>query len=66
MKILVTGGSGFIGTCLVADLLEDGHEIVIYDIRKSKKYPEFCIVADVLDRRKLTESMVYHSFLLVF
>ena len=31
MKILVTGGSAFIGTNLVTDLLKDGHSLSIYD-----------------------------------
>ena len=32
MKIAITGGSGFIGTRLIEDLRQDGHEIVIIDI----------------------------------
>tara|TARA_B100001121_G_scaffold140411_1_gene123086 strand:+ start:569 stop:1492 length:924 start_codon:yes stop_codon:yes gene_type:complete len=31
MKILVTGGAGFIGSHLVEELLSDGNEILIYD-----------------------------------
>lgn len=31
MKILVTGGAGFIGTNLIKRLLEDGHEVVSID-----------------------------------
>lgn len=27
MKVLVTGGTGFVGACIVAGLLEDGHEV---------------------------------------
>jgi hypothetical protein len=29
MKVLISGGSGFIGTALTADLVRDGHEVVI-------------------------------------
>ena len=28
MKILITGGTGFIGTAITRDLLEKGHNIV--------------------------------------
>ena len=31
MKILVTGGAGFIGTNLIKRLLDDGHEVVSWD-----------------------------------
>lgn len=31
MKVLVTGGGGFIGSHIVKQLLEEGHEAVVYD-----------------------------------
>jgi nucleoside-diphosphate-sugar epimerase len=65
MNILVTGGSGFIGTNLVSDLLKENHNVTIYDKQESETYPDLCIVADVRDKEQLTRSMhrvdlVYH------
>jgi len=65
MNILVTGGSGFIGTNLVEALICAGHNVKIYDNVKSKLFPDSCIVGDIQNRDRLTESAsgidaVYH------
>ena len=54
MKILVTGGSGFIGSHIVDVLLEQGHQVKIYDI-ESPKYGQACefVKADVMDLVRL-------------
>jgi UDP-glucose 4-epimerase len=31
MKVLVTGGAGYIGSVVTEELLRDGHEVVVYD-----------------------------------
>lgn len=49
MKVLVTGGSGFIGTRLVELLIKDGQEVLIFDKNESVKYPELTTVGDVRD-----------------
>ena len=56
MNILITGGSGFIGTRLVEYLLKDGHNVKIYDKVESKTYPELTTVGDVRDREALIKA----------
>jgi len=46
-SIAVIGGSGFIGTRLVALLLEAGHTVTIVDKQDSEKYPELRKAGDV-------------------
>ena len=49
MKICVIGGSGFIGTRLVARLLAAGYQVSIFDIANSLAFPEWVIRGDVCD-----------------
>jgi GlcNAc-P-P-Und epimerase len=53
MNILVTGGSGFIGTRLVNELLAAGHQVAIFDTAASKAHRGLCIVGDVRDAEAL-------------
>ena len=67
MKILVTGSSGFLGSH-VADALSDmGHEVTLFDIRKSPyiRGDQKMIVGDILDQQCLNKAVkdqdvVYH------
>jgi nucleoside-diphosphate-sugar epimerase len=56
MNILITGGSGFIGTRLVENLLKDGHNVKIYDKVESNKYPNLTIIGDVRDKEALIQA----------
>ena len=56
MNILIVGGSGFIGTRLIDDLLNNGHNVKIFDKVESNKYPELTILGDVRDKESLTEA----------
>jgi len=56
MKILITGGSGFIGTRLVDELLKEKHTVKIYDKVISEKYPQLTTIGDVRELKQLTEA----------
>lgn len=47
MNILITGGSGFIGTRLVDELIKGENNITIFDKVLSKKYPKMTVLGDV-------------------
>jgi len=49
MKILVAGGSGFIGSRLVDCLLERGHEVVILDLVVNPRFQQITVQGDVAD-----------------
>jgi UDP-glucose-4-epimerase GalE len=62
MKVLVTGGGGFIGSHIVKQLIEAGHEPMVYDDFSTNKRSEELasvevIEGDVRDSKKLLESL---------
>jgi UDP-glucose 4-epimerase len=66
MRVIVTGGSGFIGSHLVETLTRQGHEAVIYDLAspQGEKICEY-VCGDVRDIERLSKSMkpgdfIYH------
>ena len=74
MKVLVTGGAGYIGSHTCVELLQAGHEVVIFDnlrnshvavigriARIAGTTPEFTN-ADVRDAKALQEAFARHRF----
>ena len=67
MKILVTGGAGYIGSHCVKLLIEQGHTVVVYDNleygnRRAVHADATLIRGDMLDRRRLAQSLSSDSF----
>lgn len=56
-EVAVIGGSGFIGTELVRQLLGAGHDVRIADKRASSAYPERWTAADVRDVSSLRQPL---------
>jgi len=61
MKILVVGGSGFIGTRLLETLHEQGHEFTNFDRHISACFPDQSITGDVRSAEELTAASVGHD-----
>lgn len=53
MNVLLTGGAGYIGTHTAIELLENGHDVVIYD-NFSNSHPEAVHRAEHITGKKIT------------
>ena len=62
MRVLVTGGAGYIGSVVTEELIKDGHEVVVYD-NLSKGHPQSVVdpasfvQGDLLDADKLRQTL---------
>jgi UDP-glucose 4-epimerase len=59
MKVLVTGGAGFIGSTIAQNLAREGHQVVIYDVGvwdEKEDHTEY-IKGDIFDVGHLTEAI---------
>ena len=67
-KIFITGGAGYVGTCLVPNLLSKNYEVTVYDtmyytdkyLPKENKNLDI-IKGDIRDEKKLYESCKNHD-----
>ncbi|MDT4895030.1 MAG: UDP-glucose 4-epimerase [Acidobacteriota bacterium] len=63
MRVLVTGGAGYIGSVVAEELLKDGHDVVVYDSlykghRASVAAEAKFVEADLLDGEKLRRTLL--------
>ncbi len=62
MRVFVTGGAGYIGSVVTEELVNDGHEVVVYD-NLSKGHREAVVAGadfvegDLLDADKLRQTL---------
>ncbi len=57
MKILIIGGSGFIGTRLVDELLKTGHDLAIFDKNPSPIFNHLVTIGDVRELNALNKAL---------
>jgi len=65
MRVMVTGGAGYIGSVVTEELLRDGHHAVVYDNlqkghRRAVVAPAEFVHADLADKAKLAETLSAH------
>src|SRR6266446_4689666 len=65
MRVMVTGGAGYIGSVVTEELVRDGHGVVVYDNlqkghRQAVVAPAQFVHADLADKAKLEETLSAH------
>lgn len=65
MRVLVTGGAGYIGSVVTEELVKDGHEVVVYDSlykghRQAVVAGAQFVEADLMDQKTLRGALEEH------
>jgi UDP-glucose 4-epimerase len=66
LRVLVTGGAGYIGSVVTEDLVARGHEVVVYDNlvkghRETVREPARFVLGDLLDTQGLATVLADHA-----
>ena len=59
MKVVVFGGSGFLGSHVADALTKAGHDVTIYDLKRSEylQSSQKMVVGDIFDEKLLRDTM---------
>jgi UDP-glucose 4-epimerase len=65
MRVMVTGGAGYIGSVVTEELLRDGHDVVVYDNlqkghRQAVVAPAVFVRADLTDKTTVAQTLSTH------
>jgi len=58
MRVLITGGYGFLGSWIVKDLVAGGHSIFLYDIKQDAERLEVVLNKDIISQTTFCEGNV--------
>ncbi len=63
MKVLVTGGAGYIGTICAAALENTGHQPVIYDLKNKQDIKDSALLKKILKQEKIEAVMHFAAYI---